>query len=281
VLFFLSCLITGFRLQAEVNLPQDPFVLMTVPKSGSHMIIKALHFLTGTSPIWHTHFPSRYYVPPKDGFLYTHFCLSEWLEDNYLYLPKLKKIVNVRDLRDVAVSMVNHIRKGLWPGMNAEQRKEFKSWPFDQQLLFVIQYEYDVREVACFAPNSLQISMRKIAEQVERYSKDPTCLVCHYEDLVGVQGGGSEEKQLAELRKISKYLNLDVEDDTLQEVARNLYGNDVNPFGQGDLTHFRSTFNSGKVGKWKEVFNEGHKKAFKERLGEALIALGYEEDYNW
>lgn len=279
--FYFVCVLALFKGQVGQAFEQEPFVLMTVPKSGSHMIIKALHFLTGAVPVWHTHFPSRYYVPPKEGFLYTHLCISEMLEDNYASLPRLKKIINIRDLRDVCVSMVYHIRKGLWPGMTAEMRKEFKSWPFDRQLLFVIQYDYDVQEVAAFAPNSLQISMGKIAEQVKKFSEDPSCLLCRYEDLVGPMGGGTQESQLEELKRIAKYLKLNVEESTLVEVGERLYGDDTDPFGKGELTHFRSTFKTGKIGKWKDVFTEEHKKAFKERLGDALIALGYEEDQNW
>ena len=41
------------------------------------------------------------------------------------------------------------------------------------------------------------------------------------------------------------------------------------------------TFRSGKVGKWKEYFNEHHIKIFKEISGDLLIRLGYEKDKNW
>lgn len=280
-LLFFVCLFGLLGTQSAKASAQDPFVLMTVPKSGSHMIIKALHFLTGASPVWHTHFPSRYYISPKDGFLYTHLCISDMLEDNYAALPNLKKIINIRDLRDVCVSMVHHICTNLWPGMSAEMRNEFKKWSFNDQLLFVIQYDYDIHEVAAFAPNSLQISIGKIADQVKKFSEDPSCLVCRYEDLVGPGGGGTKEAQLKELIRISKYLKLNVEESTLAEIGDYLYGDEINPFGKGDLVHFQSTFNNGKMGKWREVFTEEHKKAFKERLGEALIALGYEKDENW
>src|SRR5260370_636951 len=66
--------------QDDANLP---FTLLTIPKSGSHLIIKALHLLTGGGPIWHTKFPSLYTIPVNEGFLYTHLCISPLLERDY------------------------------------------------------------------------------------------------------------------------------------------------------------------------------------------------------
>lgn len=261
--------------------PVEPFALITIPKSGSHMIIKALHFLTGSSPVWHTSFPSVFYIPPEEGFLYTHLCVSPELEENYRSLPKLKKIVNIRDLRDVCVSIVHQICKSPWPGMSAEERRAFKKMSFDEQLLYVIEFDYDVQEVAGYAPNSLQTSIAKVAEQAVLYSQNPEYLVCKYENLVGTLGGGTEESQKEEIRRITSFIGLEIADSTVDEVSSYLYGNEVDPFGQGSLTNFRSTFHKGKIQKWKGVFQEEHKKVFKEKLGKYLIDLGYEQDDNW
>jgi hypothetical protein len=282
--FFSKCALYGSLLLTTTSafgreLP--PFALMTVPKSGSHLVIKALHFLTGSVPVWHTHFPSVFYIPSEEGFLYTHLCLSEILERNYEELPKLKKIVNIRDLRDVCVSIVHQIRKNFWPGMSLDQRREFLEMSFDDQLLFVIGFDYEIADVAEYAPNSLQTSVVKIAEQAIRYGRDPSYLVCKYENLVGPMGGGTEEDQVAELQRIAFHLGREFPLESLGEIAGQLYGNEVDPFGKGDFKHFTSTFNRGQIGYWKNVFKEEHKIAFKEKLGRALIELGYENDWNW
>lgn len=258
-----------------------PFALLTVPKSGSHLTIKALYLLTGSISVWHTRFPSFFYIPPRDGFLYTHLCLSPELEDDYNHLPQLRKIINIRDLRDVAVSMVAQIKKYPWPGMTAEQCERFFELPFDEQLLFVINYDYDVHEVGATAPNSLQVSLRQVAEQAVRLSRDPCNLVCRYENLVGPMGGGSKEAQLAELESIASFLSLESTSEHLTEIAAQLYGNEFDPFGKGGFQNFNSTFQQGKIGLWRELFTEEHKRAFKKNLGKCLIALNYESDYNW
>ncbi len=258
------------------------FALLTVPKSGSHMIMKALHLMTGGVPVWHTKFPSLYYIPSNEGFLYTHLCISPVLERDYSQLPKLKKIINIRDLRDVCVSIVYQIRKAPWPGMSAKQRESFLKLSYDEQLLFVIDFDYDPQEVAKDAPNSLQTSLIKIAEQAIRFSQDGKCLVCRYENLVGAMGGGSDEAQIEELSRIAAFLEIPISRTDLYEIAWKLYGDLVNPFGKTEaLTNFKSTFHSGKIGSWKNAFKEEHKAAFKKKLGYALVSLGYETDDSW
>lgn len=270
------------QIYAEYSNPTvPPFALITVPKAGSHLIIKALHFLTGGTPVWHTRFPSYFYIPIEDGFLYTHLCLSPQLEKDYDELPELKKIVMIRDLRDVCVSIVSQIHKGPWPGLKGEERTKFLELPFEDQLLYVINYDYDVKAVAHYAPNSLQVSIKKVAEQSIRYQKDTAVLTCRYENLVGSLGGGNDETQLEELKNISRFLNTPYSEEDLKAIASLLYGNEINPFGREGFQNFTSTFQRGKIGSWKESFQEIHKEAFKTRLGEALIELGYEQDLNW
>lgn len=258
-----------------------PFALVTIPKSGSHIMIKTLYFMTNSPAIWHTKFPSYQYIPPEEGFLYTHFCLSPELEADYSELPQLRKIILIRDLRDVAISMVRHIRKAVWPGLSYEERQAFLKLSFDEQLHFVINYEYDVQAVRKKAPNSLQVSLCRVAEQAKRYSQYSDVLTCRYENLVGPEGGGSLEKQLAELEAIALFINLPIPQPNLMEIASKIYGNKEDPFGQGNFANYRSTFDEGKVGGWKQIFTEAHKEAFKKKLGKSLIALGYEADDDW
>jgi hypothetical protein len=258
-----------------------PFALITIPKSGSHLIIKTLYFLTGSKPIWHTKFPSYQYLPGEEGFLYTHFCVSPQLEADYGELPNLKKIIMVRDLRDVAVSIVHQIVKAPWPGLSGKKRQEFLQMPFDEQLLYVINYNYDVRAVAKTSPNSLQVSLVQVADQALRYSQNPDVLTLRYEDLVGPNGGGTLDAQIAQLGRIKEFLQIDATAASLYEIAAKIYGNTIDPFGQEGFKNLRSTFRVGKISRWREHFTEEHKAAFKKKLGKTLIALGYEQDEKW
>ncbi len=284
---FLGAFLTIFAISPAYALEMDqkgkipPFALLTVPKSGSHMIIKALHLLTGGISVWHTRFPSFHYIPIEEGFLYTHLCISPQLESDYSALPKLKKIINIRDIRDVCVSIVHQIQKSPWPGMNAQQREAFLKSTFDEQLLFVIDFDYDVNEVSSAAPNSLQVSVLKLAEQAERFARESNNLVCKYENLVGMMGGGSEKDQIEELRRIAEFLEIPISEAALYEISWQLYGDEVNPFGKEGFKNYHSTFHNGKIGAWKTAFKTEHKIAFKKKLGKMLISLGYESDDDW
>lgn len=259
----------------------NPLLLITVPKSGSHMILKALHLLTGATALWHTADDYDSLHLSEKQFLYTHFCVPCSLEENYTQISGIKKIINIRDLRDVCISMVHHINKSPWPGMSGEQRKLFKTLSFDEQLLFIINYDYDLEEVAGFAPNALQVSIVKIAEQLERYCQQPDYLICRYENLVGSKGGGSQEAQIREVKRIASYLDLTISKKCLEGIASKLYGNTFDPFGKNGFENYKSTFRQGKINDWKALFKEQHKEAFKIKMNKALIALGYETNENW
>jgi Sulfotransferase domain. len=275
--FFFALLFAPLFLFGEAS----PFTLITIPKAGSHLVIKALHFMTGSPAIWHTFFPSTCYIPLEKGFLYTHFCLAPQLEQHYRALPKLKKIIVIRDLRDVAISIVSQICKAPWPGMTTAQRNNFKKLTFDQQLLFVINYEYDVYKVAKNAPNSNQASLIRVAKQAVQYASDPQNLVVRYENMVGEEGGGSLALQLNELNKIAAFIELELSNEQIRSIASQLYGNQQDPFGKETLPNFRSTFSKGKIGSWRGSFTEENKIAFKKKLGQSLIDLGYENGMDW
>jgi len=260
----------------------QPILLMTVPKAGSHLMIKTLYFLTEREPLWHEKQIPTEYTSIDSRFLYTHLCVAPKLESQYSRMNNLKKILLIRDLRDVVISMVYHVRKNpLWPGMTAQQREMFSKMAFSDQLLFMINFEYDERVFETNYRESLQVSLVRVAEQVFRYSKNPDILTIRYEDLVGPNGGGTLEAQMIQMKKINNFLKLKTPEGVLYQIASQLYGNELDPFGQKGFKNFRSTFRSGKIRQWKEVFTEEHKVAFKKKVGKILIALGYEEDDDW
>lgn len=100
------------------------------------------------------------------------------------------------------------------------------------------------------------------------WRNSPVCCTLRFEALLGLRGGFSEKDQLAELRKISNALHLDLPDEILLDAYDE-------SFGTGH------TFLKGKAGTWKDHFTEDHKRLFKKELGAVLIELGYEKDDNW
>jgi len=91
-----------------------------------------------------------------------------------------------------------------------------------------------------------------------------------FENLVGPRGGGSEQTQIQEIKNITQHFGLTRSDEEIKHIANNLFG-DTN------------TFREGKIDSWKKEFTPAVKKAFKanSELMQMLITLGYEKDCNW
>lgn len=256
----------------------EPFALFTIPKSGSHLLIKTLYTMTGFTPNWHQTPPDLELLLEQRRFPYTHCCLPPILLD-YYGQSSYKQIIGIRDLRDVCVSVIYQIEKGLWPEFtrNPKNQKKFQNLSFDEKLLFVINQEYEI--IPPFS--NFQLGMRKVADQVCSLIQNPGALICRFEELVGSRGGGSDELQKKVVEQIATHIGLFLTPQEIEEIAGRLYGNDINPFGSGDFINYQSTFREGKIGSWRGYFKEVHKAAFKQRLGKQLILLGYEKDNNW
>jgi hypothetical protein len=256
-----------------------PFALITIPKSGTHLWIKTLYHMTNAFPHWqagmdrnfHDYFKALGNHENKHYFLCTHFCISPCFE-HYCQLLKLKKIVCIRDLRDVCVSMVHHIKDAGWTGLHKQYQSEalevYRRMSFDEQLLFVMNYISNEGN-----ESGWQISLPLVVKQSVEYCKRPDVLICKYEDIVGEEGGGTKEAQFSTMKQINEFLNLHLSDAQLLEISPLLYGEKQGQFFGG--------FRRGKINKWNESFKKEHKEMFKKTLGWALIALGYEKDNNW
>ncbi len=90
-----------------------------------------------------------------------------------------------------------------------------------------------------------------------------------FEDLIGPKGGGDSHTQISTLTGVADHLGLKLSSKKILQVADRLY----NPKSL--------TFRKGRIGGWKAMFNDEHKKVFKKLAGELLIELGYEKDMDW
>ena len=93
-------------------------------------------------------------------------------------------------------------------------------------------------------------------------------LTTSFEKLIGPQGGGTREEQIAELGRIADHVGLRHSPALLGQIADAVFGG-------------TKTFRKGTIGTWAADFTDDHKRAFKEVAGDALIAMGYEQDHEW
>lgn len=267
---FIFC-ITGLSTilhQSVCSIEHDDFVLVTPPKTGTHLAIALLEslldkqekFILGFSInreklIEHLDFTKahnrfiRIHAMPTDEMIQT-------LKDkNY------KVIFTWRDPRDQAVSLLFFIldpSKHFAYGPMARHRA-FGKLSFDDQLLEVITG----CRFGCSATKEM------MGGRIPWLHQDPEFLyTTRYEDLVGSQGGGNDKKQITEIMNIASFLNLNMSREEILARTKHIYG-------QG------RTFRSGHIGEWRKYFKPQHIKGFKEVFGQELIDTGYEKNFNW
>lgn len=285
--------ITGYKPQ---NRNQE-IVLFTMPKTGTHLLRPLLEHLTNkhSVSIWsneidcpksylydknvtnlflqiphvvqaywlHQPIPSSCFVSVlddvqnTDDFLVTHAPYSEEME-RVLHDRNSVAFFLYRDPRDWIISVINHPPLSgvdIYGGPVGD--KEFVSLDMNQKIQYVIE------------GTPRYYSAAEIYDKFLPWTKSPVCCALRFEALLGPRGGSfTEKEQLVELRKIANALHLTVSDEQLLEAFEASYGKGV-------------MFSKGKAGKWKEHFTDEHKELFKDMLGDALIELGYEKDYNW
>ncbi|MEI8365380.1 MAG: hypothetical protein WCF65_03085 [Parachlamydiaceae bacterium] len=179
-------------------------------------------------------------------FLHLHAPYSDSM-NNYLSKKKVVNFFVKRDPRDTIVSLLNHYKH-----INFNDKSIEMISSDDERLLVMIRKQ-----------------LRKTTLQFMGWQTSPMCCVLDFKKLMGAHGGAATHAEaMDEMRKITRELKLKRSNKTLEKIY-------TESFGCG------WSFFKGKVGSWKDYFNEEHKAAVKEEIGDLLIKLGYEQDYNW
>ena len=230
------------------------FVLFTQPKTGTHLLIPILRELTHKSVYWGRdyedpigHLNSVWESNQKQGsFLHLHAPYSAAIEA-HLIEKKCVSFFIKRDPRDQIVSLLNHYKHINW------NDKAVELIPTDdERLLYMIEGQ-----------------LRACTLSFMGWLTSPVCCVLDFRKLVGKFGGAATEAEaIEELRKVATILRLTISDNHLRRVYKKHLGTGWNFF-------------KGKVGSWRDYFNEAHKAAAKREIGDLLIELGYEKDYDW
>ncbi|WP_068471469.1 sulfotransferase domain-containing protein [Candidatus Protochlamydia phocaeensis] len=249
--------------------PIRDFYLITLPKSGSHLLIKALVMLTDRYPYGLHHLSPLLPAVSDEQFEQVlqlckddnHFAFNHTGAFGNLFAhfsqshPDYLKILMIRDLRDALVSYVYHISPSL-------EEQFGSSLSFDEKLALVLDLAgYEVGKAF----------ERDVVVAID-WMRDPDVLVNRFEDLVGSIGGGSSEKQQETLFSLSKALGIALQDDKLRDIQEHLFGNDTGPKVSG-------TFRSGQIGSWKSHFQPHHIDLFKQYWGLYQIQMGYPLDF--
>ena len=174
---------------------------------------------------------------------------------------KLKIIFNMRDPRDRIISYAYKIKK-FKPQLKISIKK---------LSLLVIKY-YGLVTYAYLTPTPFYKNLGDFAAYYKLYypwKNYPDLLTVYFEDLVGPNAGGSLERQIKVIQKISQFLDIQTSDKEAERIAKSLWGG-------------TASFRNPKIGLWKKFFTHEHRRAFKKMgMAQFLIDHGYAQNHAW
>jgi len=289
-----------------IDTPKDKILCISIPKCGTHLLKKCLALINPKNSVSYSnkiglknvvqrlirkriklnknpapphHFKGNYDIPTvgvlphflvdllkktSETVVHEHWPYTKESED-FFYKNTRANFFIIRDPRDHIVSMAFFLHKGL-KGQDAPvqdlmldfidgRKKHYISWGVFINDAYPLLYEHGVTEFyKLYLP---WMHARNF------------CLV-KFENLVGPQGGGTQDDQLEEIEKIACHVGIKLTIKHRESITQVLFGNSA-------------TFREGMIGGWKKHFTPEMKQAFKNAPGAAqlLIDLGYEKDMNW
>ncbi len=236
----------------------------SIPKAGTNLLMRALYLNPPLRRAWlRTQVdnevtrlgPVLAHLRPGQ-FLVGHIKFSQACTQ-LLQQAAVKHLLMVRDPRAIAVSNAHYIS-----AIDRQHRLHayFASLP-DQEAR--IKASLFGIEGALLADGKASLSLLKHLEGYLSWQHSGVCLIVRFEDLIGCQGGGSEERQFQTLTDIAQFLGLDNQEASLKNIAGQLFSRESR------------TFRKGLVDGWQEGLSEELLALMTDVLHEPLLALGY------
>jgi len=240
----------------------------SIPKAGTNLLSRTIEMMPNTVDRWTYHIDEtlpgikRQLSAGKRGQIVTaHLPWTPKIASTVSQLD-YRVLLMIRDPRDIAVSVVNYV---YCMDLSHPLHRALTKLPDDDaRLLFMIEPPEEVTaELPDIWKNSgLATFMPWIDE--------PSCLTVRFEDLVGAQGGGNEERQRKIIQAIAVHIGANSSSLLVEKIRQDLFGNNRS-----------KTFHKGQIGGWKQHFKSAHKAAFKRHYSHALVRLGYETGSDW
>ena len=241
------------------NRSEPRIVCVTVPKSGTHMLERALclhpRLYRPVLPTIHSENLDRY--GGLDGLL-EGLGAGQGLVTHLHHAPGraealrssgVRTIFMTRDPRDVVVSRVPYL---LRETKHVHHR--------------VMAARTDPRERLRLAIEGDAASgMPSVAEVLDRFAGwlEGDALRIRFEDLVGAAGGGSDAVQRSAIEGLYAHLGMDPGEAELERIRRRLF------------SASSPTFHKGRIGRWRELFDPDLAERFRRVTGERLQRYGY------
>jgi hypothetical protein len=269
----------------------SPFVLNTIPKSGTNLVRKALRMFPGirngrisirlatameykgqdlsgivTVPVG-VAFPAPVPLSVVEDSVrrikrgdYASWHVPHAPETAHLLeRMRIKMLIMLRDPRDIVISQTHYVLNT--PAHNLHAYYLTLSEP--ERIMASIR-GVEAEHAQGYRGTDIDERCRSVL----RWTSEPFTCTVTFERLVGPHGGGSRDAQLDELRRLADHLGFHYTPHTLAAIADQLFGG-------------TSTFRKGSIGGWRDHFSDAHKAVFKEIAGPLLVELGYESSEDW
>jgi Sulfotransferase domain len=249
----------------QANHKDKEFYVITVPKSGSHLLLKLIVMLTNRYPNgMHSLYDHLDQVSEKEFEKIVlkcqdenHFAFNHTADFGALFNtfskhhPEYTGLLMIRDLRDVLVSYVYHVSDSL-------EEQFGPSLTMEEKLTLVLDLE------------TFEVSKKMEQEVLSaiEWMNRPNVIVCRFENIVGPMGGGDLQKQIESITHLARTLGMDLTQEYLEKILQDLFGNSQGPTVSG-------TFRSGQIGSWKNLFTAEHEALFLKHWNAYQIQLGY------
>ncbi len=167
----------------------------------------------------------------------------------------------LRDPRDVVVSAQRYVCGLRSHDLHRRFSQQLRTSD-DQLMAMILGFEADE-----FGRGLPSIGVR--LDSYLGWFDDHRTLIVRFEDMVGTAGGGDERAQVASVAEIARHVGRELSSGRADELAHRVW------------SPRSSTFHSGQIGGWQEVFSDAHREAFKRVACDQLIRLGYEDGADW
>lgn len=251
---------------AENPTERNDFFLISIPKSGTHMLTKLLIMLTDLKhrPVYTIGIAPAalndqqfedFMVNSKNSnqFAYGHTnpnAYSPFFMRFGEAHPEYVQIVQIRDLRDVIISYMHYVSDAI--------KQELGGNPSNDEML---THMLNITE------STASMSLERYVQYGITWANLPNIVLIHFEDLVGPKGKGSADAQKETILNLVSKLNISLSEEKLEYIVDNLFGNMSGPPS--------GTFRKGQIGEWQDYFKPNHMKLFNEKWGHYQTALNY------
>lgn len=273
----------NLNLNKQLKNPGNPILIISIPKSGTHLVKSLILSLPGTR--LRNHFPSGIETSasredldlvykkrllkgrPGDVFSW-HACydpaLATWLDQN-----NIKRIFIYRDPRDYTVSLHHFISDNPFQLPRTKLDEIFSNLENDRERLMKCITGIGQNGHRQIMSSSHLGNVHHVYQASMNWLNDPNTFCLRYEDLIN----NDPDQVKSTLLSILNYLEIAagrVSESAVDELVSTGLDNKKSP-----------TFRLGKKGSWRHEYNREHVETFKQVAGDLLIKLGYEKNNDW